>query len=355
MQGDFLSWGLYVGRAAGISVRIHWTLLGWWLYELDAIVRAGGPLWAWLLTVGLSFGAILLHEFGHCAAARRAGGSADSVLLWPLGGLAMCRVPAHWKAELAVAAGGPLVTAAIALAGLGASLLLPSFREGSESMLGAYAYYMLVPYQTFLLLFNVLPVYPLDGGRMMHAGLRGLLGRFGRRYDAHSRATTAVVWSSRIVAAGGIVYGVAAGQFLLLCIAAWCLLETQRLLAARDQEEEEDWAHAAGYDFSRGYAGLGGEAGEAAPRESWWRRARRKARTALWRRRLRRHAAVREAETPRAPADAGAETGGGAGTPEERERVDALLAKISAEGLAALTPEERAFLDATSRRWSTGR
>jgi len=340
MQGDFLSWSLPIGRAAGISVRIHWTMLGWWLYKLEAGVRVGLPFWTWLLTVGLSFGTILLHEFGHCAAARRVGGSADNVLLWPLGGLAMCSVPARWKAEFAVAAGGPLVTAAIALAGLGAALLAPSLRAGSESLLGAYVYHLLVPYQALLLLFNVLPVYPLDGGRMLYAGLRGLLRRFGRRYDARSRATAAVGWSSRIVAAGGIVYGAATGQFLLLCLAAWCLLATQRFLYARGEEEEEDWAGAAKRGDWGGYGAFAaGEEDAAPPKARWSRR---------W---FRRRAAAPEAEAPPAPAG----TDPDAGASEERERLDALLAKISAGGMAALTPEERAFLEAVSRRWSAGR
>jgi Zn-dependent protease len=349
MQGDFLSWGLPVGRVAGIRVRIHWTLLAWWIYELERVVRAREPVWVWPLCVALSFGAILLHEFGHCVAARRMGGAADRVLLWPLGGLAMCDVPNRWDARLVTAAGGPLVTAAIVLGGFGVSLFAPAFSRDSSSLVGSYAYEMLVPYQCFLLLFNLIPAYPLDGGSMLHAGLWRLFQGFGRRYDTYLRASIAVGWLSRVIAVGGIVYGILAGGFLIVCVSVWCLLASQRLM--RVEEAAADESRACGYDFSEGYTSLERGLAHKVARDSPWRRVRRRLRAVLWR--FRWGAPV----FPPPPESSGQVEAdpGVAPEPDVRERVDALLAKISAGGMESLAAEERAFLENVGRRWSRPR
>jgi Zn-dependent protease len=339
MQGDFLSWGLPAGRLAGIRIRIHWSLLVWWVYEFESVVRAHAPLWAWPLFVVLSFGAILLHEFGHCFAARRTGGRADRVLLWPLGGLAMCAVPFRWKAQLALAAGGPLVTAAIALAGYGVSLAVPAFSAASSSDALAYAYEVLVPYQLVLLVFNLIPAYPLDGGRMLLAGLWGAFERFGKRYDSYGRASVAAAWVTRVCAVAGIAYGALVGNYMLVCLAAWCLWEAQRLVRLEEGEGEAPELGCDRVSLAR-----------AAPREAWWRRLRRKLRVARWRRKWGAPLSAREGEVP----GSAGPPGGVPGT-NEQEKVDALLAKISARGLDALTREERAYLEVVGRRWSARR
>ncbi len=348
MQGDFLSWGLPVGRVAGIRVRVHWSLLAWWIYQLEQVVRGQGPAWAWPLYVVLSFGAILLHELGHCAAARRMGGAADRVLLWPLGGLAVCEVPNRWKPQFVTAAGGPLVTAAIVLCGFGASLLFPAFSRGSANYVLAYAYEVLVPYQLFLLLFNLVPAYPLDGGRMLRAGLWRVLELFGKRYDTYLRASRIVGWLSRVIAVAGIVYGVLAGEFLFVCLAAWCLVESQRLVHVEEAGAEESCA--CGYDFSQGYTSLEREFPHGGVREPWWRRARRRVRTAWWRFKWGKPVSAPPAEeSPANGVDAAARAAG------DHERVDALLTKIRAGGIESLNAEERAFLERVGRRWSRPR
>src|SRR5262245_49442225 len=117
MQGGFLSTGVPLGHIAGIQIRLHWTLLAYWFFELNSVLRLrderGAAFTGWLLAIGLMFGSILLHELGHAFAARRVGGDARDILLWPLGGLAFCESPPRWTARLAVAIGGPLVTVTI--------------------------------------------------------------------------------------------------------------------------------------------------------------------------------------------------------------------------------------------------
>ena len=79
---NFFSWGLYVGQVAGIRIRIHGLLLIWWAVEFNNTVLAGpveqrkvrSAIWA--LGALLVFLSILLHELGHCFAARRVGGDA---------------------------------------------------------------------------------------------------------------------------------------------------------------------------------------------------------------------------------------------------------------------------------------
>ena len=106
MNGDIFSWSQNVGSVRGIRVRIHWTLLVLWLYNLNELLGWKAPVWIWILTTLLSFLCILLHEFGHCAAARFVGGSADEVILWPLGGLAFVQTAHHWRPRFIAAAGG---------------------------------------------------------------------------------------------------------------------------------------------------------------------------------------------------------------------------------------------------------
>src|SRR5262245_25708971 len=99
---DPLSWSFPVARLFGITVRIHFLFP---LVALGLIGRAasldklGMGLWVdAAMLMGLLFLTVLLHEFGHCFAARHVGGDASEVLLWPLGGLAYCDVPHNPRA-----------------------------------------------------------------------------------------------------------------------------------------------------------------------------------------------------------------------------------------------------------------
>jgi stage IV sporulation protein FB len=332
MSGDFYSWGLPLGSIAGIRVRLHWSLLLFWGYQLhgmlDSWAASSSVVGLWLLFVALSLLAILLHELGHCFAARRAGGSAEEVLLWPLGGLAMCSAPSLWRSQLAVAAGGPLVTLAIA------ALAYPSFRlalsSSPELEWNAFfwiARYALSEWQLYLLVFNLIPLYPLDGGRMFHALLWGFFRRRGGHVPgAFARATLATVWASRLSAALGIAYGLYVRSIFMIVIFLWAWSGAEALRRSLREGAEEDYSF--GYDFSRGYTSLGeGEKRRRVGRRSFLSR--------LLPRRKPRHA------DPAVKA-------------RERQRVDDLLAKISREGMGALTDEERSFLQEVSRRWGEG-
>src|SRR5687768_5518661 len=115
MQDPF-AWSFPLGRLFGITVRIHWLFpfvaVGWVLhmalYKPYKEYKPTEGIWidACILMLIL-FVSVLLHEFGHCLAARRCGGDGSEVLIWPLGGLANVELPHRPQAHLVTAAAGP--------------------------------------------------------------------------------------------------------------------------------------------------------------------------------------------------------------------------------------------------------
>src|ERR1700687_1701552 len=112
---DPLSWSIPLFRAFGIQVRLHILYIVITLGFILRDVTKYPDTWieATLIGVVMLFLIILLHEFGHCFAARREGGDANEILMWPLGGLAYCDVPHVARAHFITAAGGPLVNVLI--------------------------------------------------------------------------------------------------------------------------------------------------------------------------------------------------------------------------------------------------
>lgn len=187
---DPMSWSVPAGRIGGIEIRLHLFLLVFIAIELlRSAFPAGDGLGTRLppsiaaTAIGLLVLIVLLHEFGHCIACRRDGGIADEILLWPLGGLAACEPRNEWRAHLRTAVGGPLVNVlilAITMPALGwatgrwwgVALPSPFSLDGLGSVL--HRWELIVLYlanwlSLVLLLFNLLPLFPLDGGRILHA------------------------------------------------------------------------------------------------------------------------------------------------------------------------------------------
>lgn len=166
-----------LGRVAGVEIGAHWSwvlvaaLITWSL--ADGVFPTTNPglsdatyLAMALVAVPVFFGTLLLHELGHAVTARREGMEIDGITLWVFGGIARFR--GHFPsaaAELRIAVAGPAVTLVLGVALLGASLLLPlpAAVDGTLHWLG---YINLV-----LLAFNLLPAFPLDGGRVLRAAL----------------------------------------------------------------------------------------------------------------------------------------------------------------------------------------
>jgi Zn-dependent protease len=162
-------------KFSGIQVYLHFS---WFLVAAWQLSRENGyqsPIFAAYEYLAL-FGIVLLHEFGHSLACRQVGGSADHIVLWPLGGIAFVNPPRRPGAVLWSIAAGPLVNVALVPV-----LSLLSFFAGQAGLADtAPDTYRLIQtiwsINLLLLIFNMLPVYPLDGGQILQALLWFPLG-----------------------------------------------------------------------------------------------------------------------------------------------------------------------------------
>lgn len=237
---SFFTWGLRIGRIQGIEIRLHWTLLLFWLWRLDAVLGQGsqgrnsGMLVAWMAGVGLLFLSVLLHELGHALAARKVGGSVEHIVLWPLGGLASCRCPHHWRAQLLVAAAGPAVTLGVILLSALTFLVADQFvvfsmgEVSTVSRVYDQARTVLILWNIVILVFNVLPVYPLDGGRMLHSTLWGFysdgLGPSGTGLSRANRITWIVTRVTCLLGIVAAVFWPEQPDLLLVALFVWLLV-----------------------------------------------------------------------------------------------------------------------------------
>ncbi len=336
-----LNWSFKIGRLFRIDIRLHIIfILGAFLIiaqEYQAAKDAGGPIQhSKLLLYGLGsyailFGIVLLHEFGHCFGARWTGGDADEILLWPLGGLAMVSPPHKPGAHLITTVAGPAVNVIICVI-VAAVLILwtgkltavpwnplhpltPIDRSAITSSAQHWVVYVFgLSYLLFL--FNLLPMFPLDGGRVLQSILWARVG-----YE-QSMMTATMVGMIGAICLG--VFGLFTGaSWLLLMIAVFGYLECYRMRQMAKMGEMTT-TNEFGYDFSRGYTSLdGGGAPERKPSfiQQWHQKR-----------------AARRAEKERIKA-------------KEREQlVEQILAKVSQDGLRSLTSRERRILEEETAR-----
>jgi Zn-dependent protease len=164
-------------RLAGVQVSLHWS---WFLIAAYRIQSGGGGyssiLWNVLQFLAL-FLIVLTHEFGHALACRHVGGTADRILLWPFGGVAYVNPPQRPGATLWSIAAGPLVN--VVLAPLLFAAAMASDAAGwAQTMPDANQFlWMVFKINAGLLIFNILPIYPLDGGQILRSLLWFVMGR----------------------------------------------------------------------------------------------------------------------------------------------------------------------------------
>jgi stage IV sporulation protein FB len=389
---DPLSWSIPLFRAFGIQVRLHVLYI---VISLGMILRAAKndpDHWVdfALIWVVMLFFIVLLHEFGHCFAARREGGDASEILMWPLGGLAYCDVPHSPKAHFNTAAGGPLVNVLICLvctavlvpiAGVlpplnplvtrqltspelhnwqtGSTIYWTDARvyqnkttrevitgdyrilhfddntkyaayEGKKDAIAVdlatvehYPLWVLWTARLFwlswvLFLFNLIPAFPLDGGRLLQSLLWGRTGDF-------RRATLTAIYTGFTVGLAFILISFWLTDPLLLGMAIFIWVFCRQQYIALEMSETES---VFGYDFSQGYTSLEKDEPPQPKRKKpgfikRWLHARRERRALL------------EAEQQAA----------------DELRMDELLDKIHRQGKEALSDEERRFMDRVSARY----
>ncbi len=319
---------VYVGTLFRTRIRIHATLL--WYFGLS-VALAGGDWREALLGAVMLFGLVFLHEFGHIFACRSVGGDADEMLLWMLGGLALTGYPSRPWAKFVTIVCGPLVNVVIGTAltfviYFGYHVVPPlnplftfdstifhsylkAHPEFGNLYFSASGFYVFRLYfvNWSLLFFNLIPMYPLDGGQMMQAILWKPLGYVQSMKIACFTGITLALLMVPLV--------LVTGAFFLL-IVAWFSFsisrQTLRMLKFTGEQEERE-----PYDLSAAW-------------ENPDRPVPRKRRKKKWFRAARKLASREQAE---------------------QAKIDSILAKVKDRGLHSLTWwEKRALKKATERQ-----
>ncbi len=346
---DPLSWSLSVGRISGIPVRLHMFFLLFAGFELVYAALEPEPL-----TPGASvaqatafvlmlFGAVLAHELGHCGAARRVGGYAREILMWPLGGLATVEYPQTPRHEFLVTAAGPAVNVVLGTF-TAAVMLATGFRPPLRPLAATHSFDGEVFYDgwpfwagTFfainlmIVVFNLLPAFPMDGGRLLRALLWTRLG--------HRQATLWAVQVAKLTAIGMVLVAIYLGLqdhrightvLLLIGIFVYHSAEMERYrLAADEWATSDSWAGTA-FSYSSEL-----EMDEAAEMDRPLPRARRKSWIRRWIERWQRARRERARRLER----------------EVEQRVDELLDRVRKYGIDSLSASEQRFLRRASKRY----
>ncbi|MGO9083904.1 MAG: M50 family metallopeptidase [Candidatus Sulfotelmatobacter sp.] len=161
----------------GIQVFLHWSWFVFAVIEVNVRARSYSSLTWNVLEYLALFLIVTLHEFGHALACRQVGGRANQIVLWPLGGVAYVDPPPRPGATLWSIAAGPLVN--VALLPIFATAVLAARSQGwAHTMGNAYGLLLaLLWIDVTLFAFNMLPIYPLDGGQILRSLLWFVLGR----------------------------------------------------------------------------------------------------------------------------------------------------------------------------------
>jgi stage IV sporulation protein FB len=352
MRDPFL-WSIPLGRLFGITIRVHvfypvlvLALMLRVAYQKDTTAAPGA--WIDVGTVSLLLlVSVLLHEFGHCFAARRMGGDAHEVLIWPLGGLANVDVPHTAKANFLTGGGGPAVDLILCVipALLLAFAVDPSYQppwsptwyplrlhpdggvlmttwSGKDALVSAaWPVFLARLFWLNWVLFwlNIILVgFPMDAGRMLQAALWPHLG--------YRQAMLVAVFAGFITMLVVCGFAIFTNELLPLCLGIFIYVACRNQWIVLETGGEEGLF---GYDFSQGYTSLERDQpppARTARRASWWQR---------WLQKRAARKLQREQETREA----------------DERRLDQLLEKVQQEGLTALTDEERRFMKRVSDRY----
>ncbi len=278
----------------------------------------------------LLLASVLVHEFFHVFGARWTGGDAEEILIWPAGGLAYCQPGPSFRSEILTVAAGPLANVLLA------ALMLPAVL--SSGMLSECFHPVVLPPvsldgnlpQTLAVLMfslnvklvylNLLPVYPMDGGRLTQIVL-------SQWWDG-GVVRTVSFWTAMVAAVllGIIGYMIDPAVGITLVTLSSFILILNLLESIQRQMSDSFDDSFLGYDFSQGYTSLEQGTGE---------RSRRPGLVEQWREKRRLKKLEREQRE----------------RVETESRLDALLEKVHQQGMDALTPDEQRFLKQASARY----
>ena len=225
------SWQL--GTVAGIDIFVHWTFLILPAWIAFSTLAAGGGLFGAahaVLFVCVLFGCVLLHELGHALMARHYNVGTRDITLLPIGGLArLDRIPRRPVEELAVALAGPAVNVVIAIALLGVLILAGT--TGflfTHPMVTGHFLANLMWANVALVVFNLLPAFPMDGGRVFRALLSTQLPRV--------KATRIASSVGQVLAIGLAVLGLFS-NWMLMFVALFIFIAARNETEMVEQEE----------------------------------------------------------------------------------------------------------------------
>ncbi|EHK58217.1 site-2 protease family protein [Allomesorhizobium alhagi] len=170
-----MTWSFNLGTIAGTAVRVHVTfaLLLVWIWLMHYRIGGAPAAWEGVAFILAIFACVVLHEFGHIAAARYFGIKTPDITLLPIGGVARLeRMPEEPGQEFVIAIAGPLVNvviAALIFVALGGSAGVEQMAQVEDPRSGFLV--RLAGVNVFLVLFNMIPAFPMDGGRVLRAAL----------------------------------------------------------------------------------------------------------------------------------------------------------------------------------------
>jgi Zn-dependent protease len=165
-------------RFAGIDVYLHWYWFLFAAFEISNRAKVYSSIvWNVLEYLALFF-VVLLHEYGHALACRQVGGTANEILLWPLGGMAYVSPPQRPGATLWSSAAGPLVNIQLLLVFTPVGVIIDRSLKLAKTAPDVHSFLLaLIGLNGLLLGFNLLPIYPLDGGQIIRSLLWYVVGR----------------------------------------------------------------------------------------------------------------------------------------------------------------------------------
>jgi Zn-dependent protease len=215
-------------QLSGITVYLHWAWFIAFFYLTSRSNEYSNYIWNALEIIAL-FAIVLTHEFGHQLACRSVGGQTHDIILWPLGGVAYVSPPQRPGAQLWSIAAGPLVNVAL-IPIFSAFLSLTTHLGWRDTHHDAYElFYNISVINLVLLIFNLMPVYPLDGGQILRSMLWFPFGR------ANSLMAASIIGFIGVAALIGIAIlmhsiwlGIMAAFILMNC---WGGLKQARALA----------------------------------------------------------------------------------------------------------------------------
>ncbi len=325
-----LFWSFSLGSWFSTDVRVSWYLpLLWIVFVIKFGIYYGTAI------EGVLFVSVLLHEFGHVFGARRTGGQADEILIWPLGGLAFVQPARNFWSQFLTTAAGPLVNFALC------AVTLPHVLSTKYSSHCWVPFVIPIPIEDFgrnlisdmlvltfslnwmCLILNLVPAHPLDGGQMLRAILTSKMGpHAGAEWAAKIGMVAALCLGLVGVFDKELMWLFGLGLFLFLM----CWQEMQRIQLNEMTEDTEF-----GYDFSQGYTSL--ERSQPAtqePRLSLWQR---------WKQQREEERQRKETEQEQA----------------DEAQLDTILAKLHEHGMTGLTASEKRVLERASAKYRKGR